>query len=162
MAYKYVSQGEVKMARIYKTARGKGIDIDKLKLANEHVVAVGNMKTNARGDLLGAGNKVAQTRNQIMDQVYAVEEAPYSPNDTKNFIQQRAKIEAATSKQLNDLVNNSVVPTVTTTETTPEGVTTTAPAPRGSLASSVAKKTEVTQEPLPDPRKPANKGPSRI
>ena len=152
------------MGRIYRTARGKGIDLDKLKLTNENVVAVGNMRVNARGDLLGAGNQIAAGRNQVMDQVYAVEEAPYSPNDTKNVLQRRASIEAATSKELNDLVNNAIVPVTTTTETNEQGevtsVTTSTPAARGSLASSIAKKVEVVQEPINDPRKP--KGPSRI
>ena len=46
------------MTKIYKTARGKTIDMDKVKLANETVNAVGNMKVNARGDRLGVGGKV--------------------------------------------------------------------------------------------------------
>ena len=39
----------------YKTAMGKAIDIDSLRVANENIIAVGNMRTNARGDELGAG-----------------------------------------------------------------------------------------------------------
>jgi ribosomal protein L27 len=60
------------MARIYKSARGKTIDMDKVKLSQETTTAVGNMKVNARGDQLGAGGQVAQGRNAIMDQMYAV------------------------------------------------------------------------------------------
>jgi hypothetical protein len=72
------------MSKLYKTARGKAIDLDKLKLSNETTIAVGNMKVNARGDILGSGKQIAATRNQIMDQVYAVAEASYSPNSPKN------------------------------------------------------------------------------
>ena len=38
------------MSRVYKSARGQAIDIDKVKLTNEQTIAVGNMKVNARGD----------------------------------------------------------------------------------------------------------------
>lgn len=140
------------MSKIYKTARGKSIDIDKVKLANETTVAVGNMRVNARGDALGAGGQIAAGRNQIMDQVYAVEDAPYSPNDSQNYTTQQALIEATDPKQFNDLANNLVVP-ATETDTTP------APATRGSLASSIAKPTVVVQEPVAS-KKPS--GPSRI
>ena len=60
------------MARIYKSARGKSIDMDKIKLSNETTSAVGNMRVNARGDLIGAGGQITQGRNQVMDKVYAV------------------------------------------------------------------------------------------
>ena len=125
------------MGRIYRTARGKGIDLDKLKLTNENVVAVGNMRVNARGDLLGAGNQIAAGRNQVMDQVYAVEEAPYSPNDPKTFQKQRDQIQAQAAKELEKVIENKIEPTVETTTKTEVNVTTSAP--RGSLASSIKK-----------------------
>lgn len=144
------------MTKIYKTARGKTIDIDKIKLANERVTAVGNMKVNARGDKLGAGGKVVAGRNQVMDRVYAVESSGtgYSPNDPQTFAASQATVEAGRAKQLHDLANNLVQSgSIEPTETAP------APA-RGSLASSVAKTTTVVQEPLPNPKEP--KGPTRI
>lgn len=147
------------MTKIYKTARGKTIDIDKIKLANERVTAVGNMKVNARGDKLGAGGKVIAGRNQVMDRVYAVEPVAggYSPNDPQTFADNQMAVEAGRAKQLHDLatnlVNNGSIEPTEPAETTP------APA-RGSLASSVAKTTTVVQEPLPNPKEP--KGPSRI
>ena len=61
------------MTKLYKTARGKTVDMDKVKLANETVTAVGNMKVNARGDKLGPGGQVIAGRNQVMDRVYSVE-----------------------------------------------------------------------------------------
>ena len=148
------------MTKIYKTARGKAVDIDKVKLANETAISVGNMRVNARGDLIGAGGQVAAGRNQLMDRVYAVEDAPYSPNDPGTFAQQQRVLEASNAEQLTNLTNNLTVPVTPPVDTeTPA----TAPAARGSLANSVAKPATVTQEPMPDPRSVAkSKGPSRI
>ena len=144
------------MSKIYKSAKGKLVDMDKVKLANESVTSVGNMRVNARGDLLGAGAKVAEGRNAVMDRVYAVESAPYSPNDPAAYAERLALIENSKAKELHDLASNLV------NITSEPAVTDTPPvAPvRGSLASSIAKPVTVTQEAMPDPRKP--KGPSRI
>lgn len=147
------------MSRVYKTARGKMIDIDKVKLANENVIAVGNMKINARGDQIGAMGEVAKGRNQVMDQVYAVPSAGFSPNDPANFSKQQATVEASKAKELHDLATNLATPT-TNLEPATESV---APTVRGSLASSVAKTVSVTQKATPSPQEQAkSKGPSRI
>lgn len=145
------------MTKIYKTARGKTIDMDKVKLSNERVTAVGNMKVNARGDKLGAGGQIIAGRNQVMDRVYNVESRKgYSPNDPEVFAKQQALVEASKAKELHDLATNLVQATsIEPTEQTEQQ-----PAARGSLASSVAKTVSVAQEPMPDPRKP--KGPTRI
>lgn len=149
------------MSKAYKTARGKIIDIDKVKLANETVTAVGNMKVNARGDKLGLGGQIVAGRNQVMDRVYAVNANPvpsggYSPNDPNEYAQQQQLAESQRAKELHDLATNLVQPSsiepTETTETTPPA--------RGSLASSVAKTAVVKQEPLPDPKK--SNGPTRI
>jgi hypothetical protein len=151
------------MTKIYKTARGKTIDMDKVKLANETVNAVGNMKVNARGDRLGGGGKVVAGRNQVMDQVYAVNTAParrtggYSPNDPEVYAQQQSLIESNRAKELHDLATTLVKPTsIEPVESTEPQ----APATRGSLASSVAKTTVVKQEPIPNPK--TSNGPTRI
>ena len=151
------------MSRVYKTAKGKMVDMDRIKLSNEDVVAIGNMRVNARGDLLGAGGKVTAGRNQVMDQAYAVPDSVpdegYSPNNNaKQRAARQAAADATKSKALHDLANNLVVPTVA--EPVVDDETPAVPAARGTLASSVAKKTVVTQGPTTDPRKP--KGPSRI
>lgn len=46
--------------------QGKEIDMGKLVNQNEMTVAVGNMRVNARGDRLGAGGKVVQTREEVL------------------------------------------------------------------------------------------------
>jgi hypothetical protein len=138
------------MARVYKTARGKSVDMDKIKLSNETANAVGNMRVNARGDLIGAGGQVTAGRNQLMDKVYAVPEAMYSPNSEAS----RADQEKA--QELHKLATTLATP-APVEPVAEENASTPA---RGSLASSVAKKVSVTQETLPDTR--PGKGPNRI
>lgn len=44
--------------------QGKAIDFDSLRTRNEKSIAVGNVKTNARGDTLGKGGKVVKKRDE--------------------------------------------------------------------------------------------------
>lgn len=60
------------MGKQYRSARGKAIDMDQLRLQNEDVIAVGNMKVNARGDELGFGGKVVRSRNEVMNDYYKI------------------------------------------------------------------------------------------
>ena len=54
---------------IYKSSRGKAVDMGALRLQNEKVRAVGNMKVNARGDAVDDNNEVIQSRpQQVHDQ----------------------------------------------------------------------------------------------
>lgn len=49
--------------RTYRTAKGKTIDMEAMRIANEKTVAAGNMKVNAKGDTL-KGGKVVQTAKE--------------------------------------------------------------------------------------------------
>jgi hypothetical protein len=60
------------MANVYRTANGRQIDVDGIRLANESVIALGNLKVNARGDELGPGGRVVRTRDQVMKEYYAL------------------------------------------------------------------------------------------
>lgn len=53
-----------------KTHSGKHIDMNNLKEKNGNVITVGNMKTNARGDLLGKGGKIIKTKEQLATERY--------------------------------------------------------------------------------------------
>jgi hypothetical protein len=55
---------------MHRTATGKFLDINALKIQQEHAIAVGNARQNARGDLLGAGGEIVKTRDQIMNEYY--------------------------------------------------------------------------------------------
>lgn len=56
---------------IHRSANGKQVDMGSLRLKNEHVRAVGNMKVNARGDLVDDKNKVITPKNQQVSQSYS-------------------------------------------------------------------------------------------
>ncbi len=57
-------------SRVYKTAQGKNVDIGKLMLQNENTRAVGNMKVNARGDMLDEMNRVISKKTDQVNQQY--------------------------------------------------------------------------------------------
>jgi hypothetical protein len=152
------------MKKIYTTAQGKQVDIDGLRVANEHTIAVGNMKVNARGDELGPGGSVATTRNQQMEAYYKLNSQVAIDATVPDEIIKRQRqagatvsrsvapvaappVEPAIEEDTNDLPEVFSAPEATTPATAP------APTTRGSLAGSVAKNATVTQELL----KPLNK-----
>ena len=55
---------------VYKSARGKPVDMGALRLKNEKERAVGNMKVNARGDLVNEQNQPVQSRPQQVHNQY--------------------------------------------------------------------------------------------
>ena len=55
---------------IYKSANGKTVDMGALRQRNEKVRAVGNMKVNARGDIVNDDNEIIQARNQQINNQY--------------------------------------------------------------------------------------------
>jgi hypothetical protein len=55
---------------IYKSSRGKSVDMGALRLKNEKERAVGNMKVNARGDAVDDKNVSVQSRPQQVHKQY--------------------------------------------------------------------------------------------
>ena len=139
------------MSKIHRSARGDAVDMDMIKLSNESTIAIGNMRTNARGDQLGHGGKVVKTRAQIMSEYHKLNtdvphDIPIGPSN-------------AEQSEMTNLVTPIAedVP-VTQSSATPEYVK-----PRGSFAESVAEQTEVTQELLePASSRSATDGITRI
>jgi len=93
------------MAKKYRTARGRTLDMDSVRLANEETIAIGNMRVNARGDQLGAGGKVVKTRNQIMKSHY--KRPPIAVDDLAPKKTEKAK--KATSKKEPEVTEQNVV-----------------------------------------------------
>ena len=56
--------------KVYRTSRGKQIDMGALQLKNELVKSIGNMGVNARGDLVDAQNKPIDSRNKSISRQY--------------------------------------------------------------------------------------------
>ena len=62
------------MSNKYRTANGKSVDMDALRLKNEQTIALGNMRVNAAGDELGPGGKVIKTRAQRAREGYQLDQ----------------------------------------------------------------------------------------
>lgn len=149
--------------RIYTTAQGKQVDIESLRIANEESIAVGNMKVNARGDKLGAGGKVAETRNQTQDQYYKLStQMPQeiSIEETQKIVRQQVRSGARMTQGVP--IADPIPDQPVVEETVVEPTTAEDPVPklRGQLAASLAAPAVVKQQSIPDTRKPT--GPSRI
>jgi hypothetical protein len=136
------------MANIRRTAMGEGVDMDRIRLANEQTIAVGNMKVNARGDQLGAGGKIIKTRQQIMAEKNKLHKSPIAEDFTEvaesiNAYQETVVIDIHQPQTVTPTAEDTLV--VESTDAASTYVK-----PRGSFADAVAKETEVTQE-LLDP-----------
>jgi len=57
-------------SKIYKSAQGKTVDMGRLQLQNEGVRAVGNMKVNARGDMIDDMNRVISSKTEQVNKQY--------------------------------------------------------------------------------------------
>ena len=55
--------------QVYRSMQGKEVDMNKLVMANEMTVAVGNARVNARGDELGPGGKIIRKREDVLREV---------------------------------------------------------------------------------------------
>lgn len=136
------------MATQHRSARGIPVDMDRLRLANETSIAVGNMRVNARGDQLGPGGKVIKTRAQVLAEKNKVHGNLASDEDI-DF----EKFDRPAGESVADLV----IPESNVVQ--PVAESTTYVKPRGSFAEAVAEQTEVKQE-LLDPaevlKTPAN------
>lgn len=155
---------------MYTTAMGRQIDLESLKSVNEETIAVGNMKVNARGDLLGPGGRIDQSRNSAIADHYHVSS---ETREEKILRQKLAGVNTSKSRSQSKTNNNfedtaNMQDNQNVSQPSSESEETQEPDPfvapdkklRGSLADSMAKEASVVQEKLPDPRRP--KGPSRI
>jgi hypothetical protein len=134
--------------RVYTTANGRHINIDTIIAQNEETIAVGNMKTNARGDELGPGGRIERKRNEVMSEYYKLNTPVATDNMPVSHKQEKKR----------DLVDDWVEPVVeqSAADPIPEVAEPAKPVIRGSLAGSIAKTQPAT------PPEPKKTGPSRI
>ena len=90
--------------KVYKTMQGRTIDIDRLRAQNEDVYAVGNMKVNARGDMIGNGGQIVKTKEQIMKDYYEKPKGVVSDAVEKMPVDNTTPAEVVETKILNQEV----------------------------------------------------------
>jgi hypothetical protein len=66
---------------VHRSANGKKVDMGSLRLKNENVRAVGNMKVNARGDIVDDSNRVIASKPSQVKQNYTNQVS--NPKNTK-------------------------------------------------------------------------------
>lgn len=88
------------MGKTYKTAQGKSLDLEQLKLKNELTPAIGNMRVNARGDQLGPGGNIVKSREEMLDEHYKVNAKKRKKSAEPDVIPTRAgKVDEVEPKQ---------------------------------------------------------------
>ena len=142
--------------KIYKTARGKTVDIGSLRLQNEHVRAVGNMGVNARGDRIDSKGTVIDSRNnQLQRQIQRQTTNVSDGMPQTNMHEAKAKVAVKANTQLqadpldfadeDDLITNPPV-----LNTAPEPILNEPSAleetSAGGLAAAIARAKNVKQE----------------
>ena len=140
------------MKPTYTTAQGKRISMDSVRLANEEVIAVGNMKVNARGEQLGPGGVPVGSRQKAVNEYYNLHTPVVDGSRTPQPVQSRRVVEPP-PPSLDPLID----------EQDAEPVEKPQVEMRGRLADAVAKAAVVNQELLkPLKQQIKDRGPSRI
>lgn len=115
--------------KVYRTAQGKMVDLGALQLRNENVRAVGNMKVNARGDVIDSANRAIDTRNQQVARQYR--------RQTTNVTD--TSVRASQAVAVPNLVPEEAVTQVLAAQPVP---------PAAGLAAAIARAREIRQDPL--------------
>jgi hypothetical protein len=165
--------------KVYKTSRGKAVDIGALRLQNEHVRAVGNMNVNARGDRIdGEGNVIDSRTNQYTRSVGRTTNNPtndvvHTSSASAKKAQASVPLEADPLEDFDDEAANTVAPAdpIPEAATLPTEVIAgpapvvedplAAPNDGGGLAAAIARAKTVKQELEKTARQQAKEGPVR-
>ena len=90
--------------QVYRTAKGREVDMTKLISQNELTLAVGNMGVNARGDKVGKGGKIVARREQLHAGSNAV------PDQTNVRTREQTPVDAAPAPVAETKVEQPVKP----------------------------------------------------
>jgi hypothetical protein len=88
-----------------KSYRGKEVDMVSLAKKNEKTVALGNAHMNGRGDRLGRGGKIVETREEMLEKYYNANTIQQATVNMKDNIEENAKIE----DELKDMTVESLI-----------------------------------------------------
>ena len=127
---------------MHRTANGKFLDINALRIQQEKTIAVGNSRQNARGDILGPGGQVVETRDQRMKNYYnaqkgsPLKDAPiYNTVDEANAA---AVADIFETPDVYDEINNSQENSIPVDPNTPAPTT-------GGISDAVARSQELAE-----------------
>lgn len=151
------------MNKTYRSAQGKNISMDNVRLQNEDVIAVGNMKVNAKGEALGPGGVPESSRQQAVNQYYnlhtPVVGAPVKLAPGSGIIEDNPKPQATNPMRAPVTQEPALDPLIEEQDAAEAEV----PKMRGSLADAVAKTAVVNQELMKSAKQQAkDSGPTRI
>ena len=155
------------MAKTYRTAKGKNVDLGSILNQNETVRAVGNMNVNARGDLVDSQNKTIERKNKQVqkqyrkqigntvtdDVVYSSKRAAQAAQNALDIAQEYAAKALVSSKPVKVEETVDVAPPAPVVDPAIEAIE--EPQAKGGLAAAIAKARQVKQEPLKSPRQQA-------
>jgi hypothetical protein len=144
--------------KTYRTAQGKTVDLGALMLQNENTRAVGNMKVNARGDLIDGWNRPIDRRTQQVQkqydrQVSNVKDGPVpsaASTESTKAKKPRTK-EKEPAQTVPEAAGLAVVEAAASPSAEPE-------APTG-LAAAIARARQIKQEPIQSPQQQAKNKP---
>jgi len=139
--------------KVYRTALGKLVDLGAIQLQNESVRAVGNMKVNARGDLVDHKNNPTVRRNVQVAKQYNRQITNVSDDPVMDSLRH--------AQYKTDPVEPVTEPVVETTSVAPEVpmTVTSERSNEGGLAAAIAKARQVKQELLKTPKQQAQETP---
>jgi hypothetical protein len=83
---------------LYRSAKGKFVDMDKLAAQNELTPAISNVKINARGDELGPNGQIIRKREDVVNNIPSTNTLAQSHRPTQS-IQPRTQSEPRVKQQ---------------------------------------------------------------
>jgi len=160
--------------KIYKSAGGQEVDLQKLILKNENVRAVGNMNVNARGDVLNSNNTATATRSSQVNKNYrkqignVAQDVPVVNSKkaaqliAEKYVQSHPEPEAPAEVTVDEMIagldDEVSIEVDEELVTLPDETVALEKAPSGGLAAALAKAREIEQKPLPTPREEERSG----
>ena len=109
-----------KPKRMYRTMQGRMVDIEQLRAANEATPAVGNMKVNARGDVLGQSGQIVKPKAEVIKKYYEQPKGMADDRPARNIPAPRPQAKALETKTVETKVvapKKAVIPKATTKKT---------------------------------------------
>jgi hypothetical protein len=125
-------------SKTYRTAQGKVVDLGALMLQNENTRAVGNMKVNARGDLVDGWNRPIDNRTQQVQKQYDRQVTNVKDDPVVTSATQPPPVTRAKPAKEPRATKVPAPTTETATESSSSG-----------LAAAIARARDIQQPPLP-------------